>query len=230
MRELQHIRGMWRLMSQPVVLVIDAGLGNIGSVMAALQREDCISKRLAQPTSEEESAKFTHVILPGVGSFAAGMQALNDRAWSEWIRETWCIQNRPFLGICLGMQLLASGGTEGAKEEKVIEGLGLIPGRVDRMKLDSDLVLPHIGWNNLHWTQPDNSLTRNLDDGSDMYFVHSYTFKTEDFADVIATSEYGQQFTAAVGRRNCFGVQFHPEKSQGLGRRLLQNFLQIPVC
>ena len=127
------------------------------------------------------------------------------------------------------MQLLASEGTEGADNEDVVKGLDLIPGRVDLMRTDSALALPHVGWNDLRWTRPDNILCNNLADGCDMYFVHSYTFKPIDPADVIATSEYGQHFTAAVGK-DCYGVQFHPEKNQRLGRRLLQSFLKISTC
>ena len=217
-------------MSKPFVLVIDAGLGNIGSVVAALQREDCIAKRLDKPLSKENSAMFTHVILPGVGSFSTGMKALKNRLWDQWLHEIWCTNDRPLLGICLGMQLLASEGTEGAKEDGTVTGLGLIPGRVDRMSVNSELVLPHVGWNEVWWNNNARFLADNLTNGSDMYFVHSYTFRTEDPSSTIATSEYGESFTAAVGKGNCYGVQFHPEKSQGLGRRLLQNFLALPIC
>lgn len=217
-------------MSQPIVLVIDAGIGNIGSVVAALEREDCITKRLNKPISEEESAKFTHAILPGVGSFATGMKALKSRGWDKWIREIWCVHDRPLLGICLGMQLLASEGTEGAQEKHVIAGLDLIPGRVDRLRTINNLALPHVGWNDLRWKKPIDALANNLEDGSDMYFVHSYAFKTQDPADTLAISEYGEYFTAAVGKGCCYGVQFHPEKSQKLGRRLLQNFLSLSTC
>ena len=113
-------------MNQTTILVIDAGLGNIGSVVAALKRHDCIPVRLQKPPKEESASGFTHAILPGVGSFAAGMEALCLTGWDEWIKKKWCKEGRPFLGICLGMQLLASEGTEGSSNEKSIAGLDLI--------------------------------------------------------------------------------------------------------
>ena len=128
------------------------------------------------------------------------------------------------------MQLLASEGTEGASKDGVTSGLDLIPGRVDRLNADPDLVLPHVGWNELHWCKPSSALAEGLPDGGDMYFVHSYAFHPGDPAHGLAESDYGEQFTAVVGRSSCYGVQFHPEKSQRLGRRLLQNFLALSPC
>lgn len=217
-------------MSRPNVLVIDAGMGNIGSVVAALQRHDCAIKRAPQLPTPEATAAFTHVVLPGVGAFAAGMEALKASGWETWIKQIWCQADRPFLGICLGMQLLASEGTEGAPAGGAVAGLDLIPGRVERLSVDSDLVLPHVGWNALHWHSPDSPLAQGLPEGGDMYFVHSYAFQPGDHAHGLAASDYGQRFTAVVGRGSCYGVQFHPEKSQRLGRRLLENFLALPPC
>jgi len=217
-------------MSLPRVLVIDAGLGNIGSVFAALQRLDCFVERLEVPPKPESSLDFTHVILPGVGSFAAGMAALRTSGWDRWIKEVWCQIDRPFLGICLGMQLLASEGTEGSLDHAAVGGLDLIPGRVDRLKASPDLVLPHVGWNALHWHTPSGALSQGLPEGGDMYFVHSFTFQPHDQSHRLAFSEYGQQFTAVVGKDSCYGVQFHPEKSQRLGRCLLENFLALSAC
>jgi len=217
-------------MKHPRVLVIDAGLGNIGSVVAALQRQDCLNERVQQPPSTEATMKFTHAVLPGVGSFAAGMEALRASGWEAWIKQLWCQADRPLLGICLGMQLLASEGREGAPDGGGVAGLDLIPGRVDRLSVDSDLVLPHVGWNALNWHRPGCALAQGLPEGGDMYFVHSYAFKPHDPAHGLAVSDYGQRFTAVVGRGACFGVQFHPEKSQRLGRRLLENYLTMPPC
>jgi len=217
-------------MIRPNVLVIDAGLGNIGSVLAALQRQNCLSKRLQHPPTPETTLSFTHAVLPGVGSFAAGMEALRLSGWESWIKELWCQADRPFLGICLGMQLLATEGTEGSVEDGAIAGLDLIPGRVDRLKVDPDLVLPHVGWNALHWNTNSGALSCGLPDGGDMYFVHSYTFQPHEPLHRLAFSNYGYQFTSVVGRGSCFGVQFHPEKSQRHGRRLLENFLHLPAC
>jgi len=217
-------------MRRPSVLVIDAGLGNIGSVVAALQRHDCAIQRLIQPPSLEATAAFSHAVLPGVGAFAAGREALMDSGWDLWIKQMWCRTDRPLLGICLGMQLLASEGWEGAPDGCRVAGLDLIPGGVERLSVASDMVLPHVGWNSLHWRFPACPLARGLPEGGDMYFVHSYTFQPSDPAHGLAESDYGGRFNAVVGRGACFGVQFHPEKSQRLGHRLLENFLALPPC
>jgi len=217
-------------MNRPSVLVIDAGLGNIGSVLASFQRLDCSVERVQHPPAPELSTYYTHAVLPGVGAFAAGMKSLQASGWNHWIKDVWCQSDRPFLGICLGMQLLASEGKEGCTEDSVVVGLDLIPGRVDRLHVDCDLVLPHVGWNSLYWDTPSSDLSRGLPDGGDMYFVHSYAFKPRHPSHVLASSNYGKQFTAVVGRGSCYGVQFHPEKSQCLGRRLLENFLVLPSC
>ena len=213
----------------PSVLVIDAGLGNIGSVVAALQRHHCSVQRLPKPPSPEDTAPFSHAVLPGVGAFSAGMKALQASGWDGWIKQTWCQSNRPLLGICLGMQLLASEGEEGVPDG-VVAGLDLIPGRVERLKVTSHLVLPHVGWNSLHWHSPQTPLAQGLPEGGDMYFVHSYAFQPRDSAHGLAVSDYGGSFTAVVGAGACYGVQFHPEKSQRLGRHLLHNFLNLPPC
>lgn len=217
-------------MNHPRVLVIDAGLGNIGSVMAALQRLDGEVERAQQPPSAEASRRFSHAVLPGVGAFAAGAQALRCSGWQSWLQQEWCPADRPLLGICLGMQLLASEGEEGAAETGCVAGLDLIPGRVERMAPGPGLALPHVGWNALHWHDSSHALAQGLPPGGDMYFVHSYVFQPADPAHGLAASDYGQPFTAVVGRGRCFGAQFHPEKSQRLGRRLLSNFLALDPC
>ena len=217
-------------MNRPRVLVIDAGQGNIGSVVAALQRQSCSVQRFSQPPTPKSTDAFSHTILPGVGAFASGIEALKAFGWDAWIKQVWCQADRPLLGICLGMQLLASEGVEGTPDGDGVAGLDLIPGRVERLSVASDLVLPHVGWNALHWHSPASPLAPGLPEGGDMYFVHSYAFKPSDPAHGLASSDYGGSFTAAVGRGACFGVQFHPEKSQRLGRRLLENFLSLPPC
>jgi len=216
-------------MRRPSVLVIDSGLGNIGSVMTAFERHDCSVQRLRNPPTPEAGDTFSHAVLPGVGAFAAGMLALKASGWDAWIKKDWCQIERPFLGICLGMQLLASEGVEGAPEGGVV-GLDLIPGRVKRLSVASNHVLPHVGWNAVHWHSPASPLGQGLPQGGDMYFVHSYAFQPSDQDHGLATSNYGVSFTAVVGRGPFYGVQFHPEKSQRLGRRLLENFLALPSC
>ncbi len=208
------------------VLVIDAGIGNVGSVLAALSRHQCSIYRHSTPPLDIDA--YTHVVLPGVGAFTAGIEALEARGWASWLLNEWCALNRPLLGICLGMQLLATEGVEGqVSGQSLIQGLGLIPGKVLRMPSSNKLVLPHVGWNDLHWFNNDHPLTLGIPEGGDMYFVHSYSFRPEKSENYLAWSSYGEKFAAVVGNGNCLGVQFHPEKSQRLGRKLLDNFLCI---
>jgi glutamine amidotransferase len=231
LRQLWFVSGLRRRVIQPAVLVIDAGLGNIGSVVAALQRQPCSVQRLADPPGLETSSGFSHVVLPGVGSFTAGMEALCQRGWADWLLQQWCPSGRPLLGICLGMQLLASRGSEGAASVGAgTTGLDLIPGTVERMKPDGGLPLPHVGWNGVDWVASDGSLAKGLPPGGDFYFVHSYAFTPADSAHTLASADYGGLFSAVVGRAECYGVQFHPEKSQRLGRQLLSNFLALGRC
>jgi glutamine amidotransferase len=129
------------------------------------------------------------------------------------------------------MQLLASRGSEGsASAGHATTGLDLIPGTVERMQSEGGLSLPHVGWNAVNWAASDGSLAEGLPPGGDFYFVHSYAFTPADSAHALASADYGGMFTAVVGRGACYGVQFHPEKSQRLGRQLLSNFLALGPC
>lgn len=215
-------------MNPPSVLVIDAGLGNIGSVVASFARKPCLVHRLADPPNLASTAGFSHAVLPGVGSFTAGMEALRQRGWIDWLLQQWCPPGRPLLGICLGMQLLASWGSEGAASaEAATPGLDLIPGTVERLHPEGSLPLPHVGWNAVDWDASAGPLWAGLPPGGDFYFVHSYAFTPAQTDHILATTNYGGSFPAVVGRGQCFGVQFHPEKSQRLGRKLLSNFLAL---
>tara|TARA_B000000565_G_C23762281_1_gene368844 strand:- start:789 stop:1433 length:645 start_codon:yes stop_codon:yes gene_type:complete len=213
-------------MGKENVLIVDAGLGNIGSVVAAMKRLNCEVDSVKTPPIEEESRHYTHIILPGVGSFKAGITALNKSGWADWIRLSVEVKKKPLLGICLGMQLLASEGYEGMEEDRSIEGLGLIKGDVKMLEAEEGLVLPHVGWNELKITNKNCSLLDGIPEGGDMYFVHSYVFKTEKKRETAATSDYGTEFGAVVNKDKIFGVQFHPEKSQKLGRTVLENFIK----
>ena len=212
---------------KPNVLVIDAGLGNIGSVVTAFERVNCNVERKSGPPPKGMVENYSHVILPGVGSYACGMNALRVTGWDNWIKDEWVKNNKPLLGICLGMQLLASNGNEGVEEERYIEGLNLIPGNISKMENKNNLVLPHVGWNEVKWRDSEHDLTRDLPNGGDFYFVHSYEFKPEKKTDTLGKTDYGKTFVAAVGRGNCIGVQFHPEKSSVNGNQLLKNFIEL---
>ena len=201
------------------VAVIDYGLGNLGSVRRA------VAELGAEPVladKPEQLASADRVILPGVGSFADGMALLRERGWVGALRKT----GKPVLGICLGMQLLASRGTEGGDSE----GLDLIPGEVVGLDtLGCELRIPHVGWNSVAVDDPGRIL-RGITSGTDFYFVHSYVFRPREPADVVATTSYGVPVTAVVGRGNVMGTQFHPEKSSKAGFRVLRNFLDAGTC
>ena len=202
------------------VLVIDYGMGNLGSVRRSL--EECgASVLISDDPRDAETA--TRLVLPGVGSFAQGMARLGEAGWIEPIRKATCEAHVPLLGICLGMQLLADKGHEGGE----VEGLSLIAGEVVRLVPDSPQTrIPHVGWNELHQTGL-NRLLSDVPDGSDFYFVHSYHFLPSDEEHVVAVTPYCGKFVSAVMAGCICGVQFHPEKSSRPGRQVLQNFLAL---
>ena len=201
------------------VLIIDYGMGNIASARRSL--EECGATVLV---SSDPSALDTadRAVVPGVGAFSVAMRRLAAAGWVEALRASAIGKSMPLLGICLGMQLLADRGEEGG----ATAGLGLIPGQIKRMTPSRGERIPHVGWNEITANKADPLLS-GIPDRSDFYFVHSYQFMTDIAGDVLATTDYCGGITAAVSRRNVFGVQFHPEKSSRVGRRLLQNFLEI---
>ena len=193
------------------IAVINSGGANLGSVVHALNRLGAESV-LTRDAAEIRSA--SRVILPGVGAAAWAMNALREAGLVEVIREL----SQPVLGICLGLQLLFERSEEGDAE-----CLGLIPGTVRKLEVRADQRLPHMGWNQLKWTAPDDPLARGLSGEEWFYFVHSYAAPV---ADAVAISEHGQSFAAVVRRGNFAACQFHPEKSAAAGARLLANFLK----
>ncbi len=218
------------MINSPKVLLVDLGLGNLGSVEAGLRRHECNVQRYKEPPDFSLSDSFTHLILPGVGSFAYGMEVITSSGWASWLGQHWSSE-RPLLGICLGMQLLASEGLEGSLSGEPIPGLGFIPGSVVRMSTISSLPLPHIGWNSVKWNENQSILAKQIPQNGDFYFVHSYKFELsyEDLH-LAAFTGYGSSFPSVVRNGMYFGVQFHPEKSQRLGRQLISNFLAIHSC
>jgi glutamine amidotransferase len=163
------------------------------------------------------------VILPGVGNFRHGMEQLRQRGFEQVLREEVVAQQIPLLGICLGMQYLSTRSWESGETK----GLGLIPGEVKRFQpADPSVRVPHVGWNEVRFTTP-SPLFEGVPDGSDFYFVHSYHFTDVAPGDTAARTEYAGGFVSAVAHDLVFGVQFHPEKSQKLGFKVLQNFLSL---
>ena len=210
------------------VTIIDYGSGNLRSAAKAFERaarEAGTGHDILVTADVDAVRRADRIVLPGVGAFAdcrAGLDAVTGMV--DVLEERVIRGGVPFLGICVGMQLMA---TEG-REKATTKGLGWIPGAVTRIEPAGDLKVPHMGWNTLTFTRP-HPLLNGIPDGENglhAYFVHSYHLATDRPDTLIATADYGQQITAIVGRDNLLGTQFHPEKSQTLGLTLLGNFLR----
>jgi len=200
------------------VMIIDYGMSNLGSIRRAL--EIC-GANVFISDNPKDVTKADKLVLPGVGAFTDGMKNLIENGWKVALQEEVIGNKIPILGICLGMQLLASTGTEGFETE----GLGLIDGKVVKFEqTDKNERIPHVGWNEIHYHQP-SPLFNNILDKTDYYFVHSYHFVPKNQDHILATTPYCNHFVSIVGANHIFGVQFHPEKSQKPGFALLKNFL-----
>lgn len=202
------------------VVITDYGMGNLDSVARAVQ--ECGGNPvISQKAQDFQEANY--IILPGVGSFAMGMKNLSNYGLQEILYEQVINQSIPFLGICLGMQLLATKGLEGGETN----GLGWIEGEVKRLEpTEMDTRIPHVGWNEVIFNHP-SPLFEGIPTGKDFYFVHSYHFSCQHPQEAIAHTPYCGNFVSAVNKDNIFGVQFHPEKSQRIGFQVLKNFLNL---
>lgn len=202
------------------VLIIDYKMGNIGSVAKAV--ELCGKKPLISD-SPHLLEKATHIILPGVGAFQKGMESLKEQHWTEPLKEKIIEAKIPFLGICLGMQILADKSFENGEHE----GLGIISGTIEKLKPQTrDELVPHMGWNEII-IQKDSPLLKNVENKSDVYFVHSYHFLCENSENVICKTPYCGEIVSMIQNDNVFGMQFHPEKSAKTGFQILENFLNL---
>jgi imidazole glycerol-phosphate synthase subunit HisH len=199
-------------------VVIDAGTGNLYSVLNALQSQGFRVKLSSDP---KDVIKAPRLILPGVGAFGSFMEGLRQRNLEEALRES-VERGTSLLGICVGMQALLDVG----KEMGEYKGLGLISGEVVRFPEDSGLKVPHNGWNQLKFENP-CMLFDELPPLSYVYFTHSYYCAVSHKSDWAASTEYGLSFASAVQKDNIFGVQFHPEKSQKVGQKILANFFKV---
>lgn len=203
----------------PRIAVVDYGMGNRRSVEKALGR---VGAQALVTADHEKIAAADGLVVPGVGAFPPAMAALRATGLDGVICDR-ATAGVPVLGLCLGMQLLF----EGSEEHGGAEGLGLLGGRIRALRA-GDLKLPHIGWNEVHWTRAD-ALRADLPDPSSFYHVHSFVAEPADAEDVLGVCEYGEAFPTVVSRGNVHGVQFHPEKSSAHGLGLLANFSALCV-
>lgn len=203
-----------------MIAIINYEMGNLRSVQKALERVGHEATITSDPT---EVARADKVILPGVGAFEDAVAELHRRDLVGSIRDA-IAADKPFLGICLGLQMLFDVSYENGKHE----GLGILPGEVVRFDVPPELKVPHMGWNELRFRRRP-PLLEGIAEGSHFYFVHSYYVKPRDASIVATETDYGAAFCSMIWRGNLFATQFHPEKSQTDGLRLLRNFAELPT-
>ncbi len=200
------------------IAVIDNGICNLRSVTKALEVIGAVPRVVRTP-AEVAASGATGLVLPGVGALRDCVASLRATGLAATVRD-WIATDRPFLGVCLGMQALFENSEEGS-----VTGLGILPGRVVRFRRPSEFKIPHMGWNTVRFTQPHSPLASGLaPDGEAFYFVHSYYCVPTDPALVLGECDYGGAFCAAIARGRCFATQFHPEKSQAKGLQIYRNF------
>jgi len=211
-------------MSATPIAVIDTGICNLRSVTKALEAVGA-EPRVVRTPEELEASAGRGLVLPGVGALRDCVASLRATKLDEAVR-AWIAADRPFLGVCLGMQALFERSEEGG-----VTGLGVFPGEVVRFRRPAEVKIPHMGWNTVTFRQPDsplaNALTR---EGEAFYFVHSFHCVPRDADLVLAECDYGGAFTAAIGRGRCFATQFHPEKSQAKGLQIYRNFATVAAA
>lgn len=200
------------------ITILDYGSGNIRSVYNLVEHLG-VNCTISNKVSDILGA--SHLILPGVGAFGSVMGKIKSKIPIETLEKAVFEENKPFLGICIGMQVLADEGFEFGHHK----GLGWISGSVKEIETKGE-ILPHIGWNNIKIVQ-ESPLLAGLGSVRDFYFVHSYAYSVKDEVNVYGTVEYGTEFPVVVQKNNIFGVQFHPEKSQQGGKKLMKNFIDL---
>ncbi|MEX0792346.1 MAG: imidazole glycerol phosphate synthase subunit HisH [Pirellulaceae bacterium] len=201
-----------------MITIVDYQMGNLRSVQKGFEKVGHEAEIASDP---RKIAEADHLVLPGVGAFRDAIAELKRRELVEPIREH-IAAGKPFLGVCLGLQLLFDVGYEGGE----FEGLGVIPGKVVRFELPPEYKVPHMGWNQAHFVKRP-PIFEGLEEGAYFYFVHSYYVVPEDREVVAIEADYGGAFCASIWRDNLFATQFHPEKSQQNGLRLLENFARL---
>jgi imidazole glycerol-phosphate synthase subunit HisH len=208
----------------PRIAVIDNGICNLRSVTKALEAVGAAPQVVRTP-AEVAASGATGLVLPGVGALRDCVASLRASQLDVTVRD-WMAADRPFLGVCLGMQALFEHSEEGDTT-----GLGIFQGQVVRFRRPPEYKIPHMGWNTVRFLQPESALARNLAvEGESFYFVHSYHCVPADPSLTLAESDYGGTFCAAIGRGRCFATQFHPEKSQAKGLQIYRNFTAVAAA
>lgn len=208
-----------KVMSNPTIAIIDYQMGNLRSVQKGFEHVGHGATITGDP---DVIRRADRIVLPGVGAFEDAIFELRQRGLESCVREA-IAAGRPFLGICLGLQMLFETSYEGGTHS----GLGILPGKVVRFDLPSGYKVPHMGWNRTRICQP-APILRGLEDGTYFYFVHSYLAVPSDHSCVALEADYPDPFCAMVWRDNLFATQFHPEKSQQQGLQILRNFAELP--
>lgn len=200
------------------VAIIDLGVSNTGSVQSAV---NLLGKDNVVCKSPKDIKNATHLILPGVGAFQSAVEAMQKSGWIEALERHVLQEKKPVIGLCLGMQIMATTSNEYGEHQ----GLNWIPGRVERFELEKHaLPVPHVGWNDITVKKP-SILYKGLPSTLSLYFVHSYRYRPNSQSVVSSTCQYGHEFVASIEHENIFATQFHPERSQTIGLKILSNFL-----
>lgn len=205
-----------------MIVILDYGMGNPSSILNMIRK---VGGSAVISIDAEVILKATAIILPGVGSFDNGIKKLRSTGIIDILEKRVLRDNIPFLGICLGMQLLFE-----SSEEGVLPGLGFIKGRVSKFNItdtNKKLKIPHMGWNVVTVSKEESKLFKGLDNEIRFYFVHSFHVECDNHADIIATTEYGYKFTCCIQHENIYAAQFHPEKSHKFGMVFFKNFLEL---
>ena len=198
------------------ICILDYGSGNVASVYNMI---NFLGFECKITNENDYLEKSSHIILPGVGSYSAAMKKIKKKIFLKNLEKQVLKNNKPFLGICVGMQILSTTGYE----FEICDGFGWIPGTVRKIK---NKKLPHIGWNNIN-LKNNSPLLKDLDMDQNFYFVNSYQFVPRNNEDVVSTTNYEEDFCSIIQKNNIFGVQFHPEKSQKAGQLLIKNFINL---
>lgn len=203
-----------------MVIIIDYGLGNLRSVLGAFEK---IGAKVKISSSHEDILNAERIVLPGVGAFGDAMRLINERKLIEPLNRAVIENKKPFLGICLGAQLIANKSYEFGEHE----GLGWVDAVVKKIEPNnSQYKVPHVGWNDIKICK-ESPLFKDIPQGTLYYFVHSFHIACSEVSDITATTEHGETVVAAISKENIYATQFHPEKSQKYGLQLLKNFMEI---